>query len=70
MGGVSDFILNFLKDQNGSESRVIVEAYAKSVKKEPKQVYNNIANALSRLKSNGKLENREKEGGRSDWFLA
>jgi len=62
--GVSDFIMTYLKYYPASDTKSIITAYA--IKKELKydDVANNVSNALSRIKTAGRIRSEEQEGGR------
>ena len=53
--GVSEFILNYLKEQQQAGTSNIINAYSKAKKKGYEVVRNNVSNALSRLKESNKI---------------
>ena len=70
--GVTDFILAFLKGNEHSDANTVIKAYATYCKKTEKQVTGNVSNALSRLKTAKKANNRAKADGKkkgTEWFL-
>jgi len=71
-GGVSDFILSYLRSNPGADSKSIINAYAKNTNQKYEDISNNISNALSRLKTAFKINGEEKAGGRKagfKWYL-
>ena len=70
-GGISDFIVNFLGNNPGVDTRAVITAYASHTGKSYDDISNNISNALSRLKDT-KIRGVEKpEGGRKaglNWY--
>lgn len=70
-GGISEFIIAFLGNNPGCDTRAIINAYAAHTRKKYDDISNNISNALSRLKTMGKIRSEEKPGGRKAglrWF--
>lgn len=69
--GVSDFIISFL--QGGEkDTKEIITGYAERIGSTYNNVSGNVSNALSRLKTAEKINNKLKAGGRkagSNWFL-
>ena len=71
--GVTDFILAFLKGNGHSDANTIIKAFATYAKKTEKQVTGNVSNALSRLKTAKKANNKPKADGKkkgTEWFIA
>lgn len=69
--GVSEFILSFLND-GGRDTKDIINGYAAQTNSTYGKVSGNVSNALSRLKTSQKINNKLKPGGRkagSAWFL-
>jgi len=69
--GVSDFIIHFLNSNDKVDSGGVIKAFATYTKKSEKQVTGNVANAMSRLKSAGKISNEARVDGKkkgSVWF--
>lgn len=70
--GISDFIMSHLKLHPHSDTKDVINAYAEIMSVKYGDVSNNISNALSRLKTAGKINNQLKNGGRkagSTWFI-
>lgn len=70
--GISYFITSYLKANGKSDTTDIRKAYADSVSKKSDDVKNNVANALSRLKIAGKVNNELNGKGKkagSKWHL-
>ena len=70
--GVSDFLLLFLKNNGRVDTKIVKQAYASYTKKSVDDIGGNVSNALSRLKSERKIDNKENPGGRksgSVWFI-
>lgn len=69
--GVSEFILSFLNDGE-RDTKDIINGYATQINSTYGKVSGNVSNALSRLKTSKKINNKLKPGGRkagSAWFL-
>lgn len=70
--GVSEYIMEHLKRYPRSETKSIISGFAAYLGKPYDKVNGNVSNALSRLKTDKKIMNEEKPGGRkagSVWFL-
>ena len=70
---ITEFILTFLKSNDKVDSNAIIKAYSVYLNKTEDQVENNVANALSRLKSLSKVNNEPKADGKKKgtlWFLS
>jgi len=70
--GISDFVLEYLRKNERPPTSEIIGAYAEHTHSTPEAVRNNVQNTLSRLKSAGRIKNKELPGGRragSNWFL-
>lgn len=67
--GISDFLVNYIKDNKDIETRLLVDAYSLYLGKPAKDVYNNVANALSRLKSQGRIDFKVNETARGEWYF-
>ncbi|MES2776348.1 MAG: hypothetical protein V4722_19385 [Bacteroidota bacterium] len=70
--GVSDFILSMLANGRKCHTKDIIQSYANYVGQGYDKVSGNVSNALSRIKTAGKIDNQVSEGGRKQgslWFL-
>lgn len=70
--GVSEFILNHLKQYGKVDTKSIIMGFAFHLQKDYAEVSGNVSNALSRLKTDGKINSQQREGGRkagSLWFI-
>jgi hypothetical protein len=70
--GISDFVIDYLRKNERPPTSEIIGAYADHTHSTPEAVRNNVQNTLSRLKSAGRIKNKELPGGRragSNWFL-
>jgi len=68
--GVSDFIMSFI-GIGERDTKEIITAYAEKTNSTYEKVSGNVSNALSRLKTAKKIDNKLKAGGRkagSYWF--
>jgi len=70
-GGLSDFLLNFIKTHNGVGTSAVIEAYARHVNKKTADISNNVSNALARLRTLEKVRSEKLAGGSrtgNKWF--
>ncbi len=69
---ISEFLLYFLGEHGKSDAKVITQAYADYINSSYEDESGNVSNALSRLKTAGKIGNEERPGGKKAgylWFL-
>lgn len=66
---ISEFLLNYLKENGEAYTSDIIQAFADVTKKPFDLSRSNVSNALTRLKSNKKVDNKKDKEGRGVWFL-